>query len=110
VEYTTQSKESKITALFWRPCGRAPAWTDEEKEILRKCYPTGTQEELLRLLPMRTWESIYMKASRMGLQREKRCKLDSSLDRLAIDDIQVMNEYGLTLDELSSDNQIIWLM
>jgi hypothetical protein len=98
------------TAILWRPCGRAPVWTEEEKAILRNRYATAPQEELLQLLPLRTWQSIYQKAARIGLEREKRCRLDSNLDRLAIDDIQVMKEYGLTQEELSSDNQIIWLM
>jgi DNA invertase Pin-like site-specific DNA recombinase len=98
------------TALLWRPCGRAPVWTEEEKAIIKTHYPKTSQEELLHLLPLRSWQSINQKAYRMGIPREKRSSLETGMDGLSLDDRKVMQHYGLTLEELSSDNQIIWLM
>lgn len=44
-------------------------WSDEEKAILKKLYPTASNEEILKALPGRSWESIGMRASRTKLSR-----------------------------------------
>jgi len=46
-------------------------WSDEEKELLRKVYPTSSKEELLRLFPNRTYYSIKRMASLLGLKKQK---------------------------------------
>jgi intein-encoded DNA endonuclease-like protein len=46
-------------------------YTDEEIEILRKYYATAPKELLLALLPNRSWSSITVKASKLGLSRRR---------------------------------------
>ncbi|WP_018130508.1 hypothetical protein [Effusibacillus pohliae] len=41
----------------------------EEDEIIRKYYPTGTENEIMSLLPGRTWTSIVSRANRLGVKR-----------------------------------------
>jgi len=51
--------------------GRHPdAYSKREEEILREHYKTMPREELLDLLPNRSWESIKTKASKMNLERD----------------------------------------
>lgn len=45
-------------------------WTDEEVEILKKYYPTGDMDELLKMLPNRTLGRIRDKANKLGIKRE----------------------------------------
>ncbi len=47
-------------------------WSDKEKAILKKVYPTASDDEILKSLPGRNWESIGIKASRMKLSRVNR--------------------------------------
>jgi len=46
-------------------------YTREEEEILKKYYATAPKETLLSLLPNRSWDSIRVKASKMGLRRPR---------------------------------------
>jgi len=45
-------------------------WTDREKEILKKHYPSYSKEEMLRLLPNRTHQSMMAQASLMKIRKE----------------------------------------
>lgn len=48
---------------------KSPNWTDEEKDLLTRSYPTlGKCEELQRLFPTRPLTGICLKANRMGLK------------------------------------------
>ncbi len=97
------------TALLWRPKGRAPFWTDGEIELLGEHYPTMPQSELMQLLPRRSWQSIVEKAHKLGVTRKGSFERSTGDTTLSWEDIQVMQHYGISLEELSSDNQIIWL-
>ena len=51
------------------------AWSDEEREVLRKNYPrhrTGSWKGWKRLLPNRSATSIMRQAVKMGLTKKKR--------------------------------------
>ncbi|PVZ80279.1 hypothetical protein C9426_33135 [Serratia sp. S1B] len=60
---------------------RSPTWTAEEEAILRKHYVAGAGiEQLLRLLPGRQVNAIFLKARRLGLTsgrywREAECQI-----------------------------------
>jgi len=96
------------TALLWRPYGRSPFWKDDELAIMETQYACSPQEELLELLPQRSWHSISQQAGKMGLMRAKHPCRDNSMLHVSLEDRTIMQEYGLTQEELSSDNQIIW--
>lgn len=44
-------------------------WTDEEKEILRTHWPTASQDELIDLLPGKSWVSIRGHGKATGIER-----------------------------------------
>ena len=46
---------------------RNPPWSWEEIAMLKKLYPKGEREELLKKLHGRTWEGIKVRASKLGL-------------------------------------------
>jgi hypothetical protein len=46
------------------------AFTDEEKQILMKYYPSLPKDKLMALLPGRSWLTIKTIAPRMGLRRQ----------------------------------------
>lgn len=46
------------------------SWTEEEEEILREHYPNKPQQDLMKLLPNRSWGEITLRASRLHLKRE----------------------------------------
>lgn len=49
--------------------GKRPAWSNTEMRILREHYETATRNELMAMLPERSWESITCKARHLGLTR-----------------------------------------
>ncbi|RLE64019.1 MAG: hypothetical protein DRJ47_08645 [Thermoprotei archaeon] len=53
---------------------RQDYWTKEEIEILEQHYTYASKEELLELLPKRTWNAIQNKAKQLGLKRRTRFK------------------------------------
>jgi len=52
-----------------------PRWSERELEILRKTYPTHSKEQILRMLPNRTWAAIQAKARVIGIEPRKVEKL-----------------------------------
>ena len=48
-----------------------PKWTQKETKLLQQHYSTTPKEEILKLLPERTWKAIHAKAYNEGLHREK---------------------------------------
>jgi hypothetical protein len=47
------------------------SWTEAELEVMRKYYEITTWDELLALLPERTWKAIKNMGARMGMVREE---------------------------------------
>ena len=45
-------------------------WDINELAILKKCYPFMSRDELMELLPGRTWRSIGHQAEKRGIHRE----------------------------------------
>lgn len=44
-------------------------WLKVEEEVIQKKYPIATKEEILMLIPNRTWAQIGVHARRMGVHR-----------------------------------------
>lgn len=49
--------------------GACADYTDRERQILERHYPSTAHNKLLEMLPGRTWQAIKMKARKMGLRR-----------------------------------------
>jgi len=96
-------------AILWRLNQRGQAWSDEEVAIIQDQYPTMPQEELLTLLPKRSWGSIGKKAYKLRVSRKAHMR-ERSHDILSMQDMAVMQEYGLTMEEITCANQTIWLL
>ena len=45
-------------------------WTKEEEELVRKHWGGTSREDLKKLLPKRTWESVSKKAHRFQIKRD----------------------------------------
>ena len=57
--------------LIYRPRReKHRAWTEAERAILQEHYAVAPQDELMALLPGRTWEAIRKMATRLKLSRE----------------------------------------
>lgn len=52
-----------------RHATRGPLWIQEEDNILQKLYATGKQEEIMALIPKRTWKAIRRRAKQLNLSR-----------------------------------------
>jgi len=48
---------------------RGPQWVEGELSLLRQCYSISPKEELLSLLPNRTWVAICLKAEQLRIKR-----------------------------------------
>lgn len=64
---TGLEQELLIRVPFFEPQVR---WTEEEAAIVEKHYETMPKEQLMELLPERTWAQIRRRANRVGLKRK----------------------------------------
>ena len=70
-------------------------WSFEEDEILKTNFEQATKEELLKMLPNRTWEAIYQRGKGFGLKRKcKQTKLSWSKE-----DVQILKDFYGKLSE-----------
>ena len=92
-----------------RPANHSP-WTPEEEAIVREHYPRGDAGEIMRLLPMRPWNTIKARASILGVRRdlsEGRKHHSVSIPNgcyPCLADIEYAREHGLVL----SDKKAQW--
>jgi hypothetical protein len=58
--------------LIHRPCEKKrQSWTEAELGVMREYYEIATWDELLALLPERTWKAIKNMGARMRMVREE---------------------------------------
>jgi|Deesub1362B_J571_1020462.scaffolds.fasta_scaffold37823_2 hypothetical protein len=48
---------------------RSPRWTEAERAIVREYFETASIDELMAMLPRRSWLAITLQGRRMGLSR-----------------------------------------
>jgi transcriptional regulator with XRE-family HTH domain len=51
------------------PRGPVYAWTDDDREVIKKLYPYAPKKSILTKLKHRTWSAIQKEASRIGIKR-----------------------------------------
>ena len=83
--------------FVYRHHGPTPFWTEEETEVLVHMFPTALQEDVLMLLPLRSWDSIRHKAKRVPVQRTVPTVITFP-EQLTWADWQFMQEEGIDLD------------
>ncbi len=62
-------KWEKDTIFVYRHRGGQSVWTEEEHNILKTQYSHAAKRDLLALLPQKSWFSIRVAASTLGLKR-----------------------------------------
>ncbi len=67
----TQSGISQLMKEYGIPTRAYKKWTQKEEEIVKKYYLKIPKEQLLALLPNRSWEAIKLKALQLGVARKK---------------------------------------
>jgi len=76
----------------------SPHWSEEEEAILREHYTTTSSRELMRLLPLRTLESMKVHASYLGIRRIGK-KKEGNVRIFCLKDLEVMQTYNLAPED-----------
>jgi len=63
-------------------------WSIEEDTVIRKHYPSIDQENVMKLLPNRTWNAIQFRGRTLGISRRRRNAWTESEDEV------LYNNYG----------------
>jgi Resolvase, N terminal domain len=80
---------------IYRPHGARPRWTDVERVQVKAHYANAKREDLMQLLPTKTWRAIRTEALRMGIQRPG--KIESTVSViLTWLDLEFMQREGIT--------------
>jgi hypothetical protein len=85
-------------------------WKEEEDSILMRHYSSATREELLRLLPTRSYQAIKCRASSVGVRRAVIDKGELAYTFCLLD-LEIMEQYGLSEEQLRQEegaNLLTW--
>jgi hypothetical protein len=86
-----------------RPWGEWRVWSESEDHILRVHYPAAPREELMHLLPGRTWKGIGQRARSLGLRRPKSPEHGGAFVKWTEEEEELLREFysgNLSMDEL----------
>ena len=72
-------------------------WEDKEIDIIKNNYVNMNKEELIKLLPNRTWSSIKLKSNSLGLDRSYDFRRESIMDILLKDTPETFYWIGFIL-------------
>jgi hypothetical protein len=72
-------------------------WSTEEEDILRQHYSLGSAEEIMQLIPNKSWNCIKDKACSMGLSRDSFHLSAPKYERkeYGLNDLKIMEQYGI---------------
>ncbi len=74
--------------LFLKTLRATPRWTREEDATLKAMYPQSPKDDILAALPRRSWHAITMRV-------KGRSETQAIMDTLSLEDLAMMNEYGI---------------
>jgi intein/homing endonuclease len=83
-----------------------PVWSKEEKQVLIQKYPTAPMDEILGLLPRRTFTSIKQFAHKLGIKRLKQARYKPLLKQLKDGYEKLTPEKAYLLGVLCGDGYI----
>jgi DNA invertase Pin-like site-specific DNA recombinase len=63
--------EGRLVGYIHRKQGVRTAWTDAEKNMLRKLYASASRLEILQALPNRNWVALVHQAEELGIKRPR---------------------------------------
>ncbi len=90
--------------ICFKPGNPALHWKAEEDELLRTNYPTATRDELMHLLPGRSYKAMKSRASFLRVKRAILEHGEHLIDTLCLKDIAVMEEYHANEEQVRQDD------
>jgi len=93
-----------LTGFLYRKHGSRAPWTPEETDTLHRLYPTADRLDVLKALPMRSWESIMQQANIAGLPRSTRLNTARIPEQLAYADVLLMQQEEINQDGTSQSD------
>ena len=82
-------------------------WTEEEIALIREHYATSSREELMRLLPGRSYAGIQHKASRLGMAKRYTWNVEGLSLNLSWRDCEVAQQLGVTEGALMEEGRYV---
>lgn len=80
-----------------RKMGGHKTWTDEENEIITEHYPKTAREEILAMMPRRSWSAIVQQAKKIPVSRPRHMISTCGIpDHVSMDDLAFMKAAGIT--------------
>lgn len=87
-----------LTGFLYRKHGSRAPWTPEETDTLHRLYPTADRLDVMKALPMRSWESIIQQANIAGLPRSTRLNTARIPQYLSYADVLLMQQEEINQD------------
>lgn len=85
-----------LTGFLYRKHGSRAPWTPDETAALYRLYPTADRLDVMKALPMRSWESIVQQANIASLPRSTRLNTAGIPEHLSYADVLVMQQENIT--------------
>ena len=99
------------TVVFLRSIGANPNWQVEEDALLHDLYPRAPRSDILVALPRRSWTSCKARARVLHITRtSKEVGSFRLMETLAVEDIGVMETYGITPVQIEAGQTAFWSM
>jgi hypothetical protein len=96
-------------AVVWKQSGIGKKWTEEEVRLLKEHYATAPMQELLAVLPIRTWTTIRRTAHLYNLKRAVRDKHDEPFPlSVSYADWQFMTEREISYQNMPMYKHGVW--
>lgn len=87
-----------LTGFLYRAHGSRAPWMPEETDALHRLYPTADRLDVMKALPLRSWESIIQQANIAGLPRSTRLNTACIPEHLAYADVLLMRQEKINQD------------
>ncbi len=93
--------------ICFRSGNPSVGWRDEELTLIREHYTTSSREELMRLLPGRSYMGIQHKASRLGMSKGYSLNTEDLPLNLSLQDYEVAEELDVTESMLAEEGRYV---
>ncbi|MEO8970067.1 MAG: recombinase family protein [Ktedonobacteraceae bacterium] len=87
-----------LTGFLYRKHGSRAPWTLDETAALHRLYPSTDRLDVMKALPMRSWESIVQQANIADLPRTTRLNTANNPEQLAYADMLIMQQEQINQD------------
>ena len=85
---------------IFRQGGAHKTWTDAENEIIGEHFPQTSRDEILAMMPRRSWSAIMQQARKLNVKRKRNLVSDSGIpESVSMEDLSFMKEAGINMGE-----------